>query len=288
MGKGKVESWRRVGAGWCGHSMRLYDTWRLCFRTPHKALKCHFRRLKWRPATPTAQVAGVEGEGLLYSHLKVAAVPCFPPAPPRLPASLTLSPSKQSNQRHRRWRQIRMPATWPAPDPPAPCSCLSALTAASRGVLCGRGSSSSTVNTSHAERIPKTLPTPFQPTQQPAPPTNPCYAPKPRSHDGRRLGTLPASSSSASVSGTNSRPGPGLAPVQQLKRSKGTNLCKLFSRLFRYAISFLLPRPSGGKHEEGKGGKESRSSSHLIQVLIPEFISKNGMHNDKSQLAGSI
>lgn len=37
------------------------------------------------------------------------------------------------------------------------------------GVLGGRGTSSSntsTVNTSHAERIPKTLPTPFQPTQQ--------------------------------------------------------------------------------------------------------------------------
>lgn len=34
----------------------LHDTWRLCFGTPHKALKCHFRRLKWRRATPTAQV----------------------------------------------------------------------------------------------------------------------------------------------------------------------------------------------------------------------------------------
>lgn len=137
---------------------------------------------------------GREGEGLLYSHLKVAAVPLLSPAP-RLQASLALSPSKQSNQRHRRWRQIRMPATWPGPGPPLLPAPASALTAASRGVLCGRGSSnsSSTVNTSHAERIPKTLPTPFQPTQQqPAPPTDPCYAPKPRSHDGRRLGTLPS------------------------------------------------------------------------------------------------
>lgn len=125
MGKGKVESWRRVGAAWCGHSMRLYDTWRLCFRTPHKALKCHFRRLKWRPATPTAQVAGVEGGGVTVLTLESCSSPLLSP-PLRLPASLTLSPSKQSNQRHRRWRQIRMPATWPAPGslPPAPCSCL--------------------------------------------------------------------------------------------------------------------------------------------------------------------
>lgn len=107
-------------------------------------------------------------------------------------------------------------------------------------MLGGRGTSSnntSTVNTSHAERIPKTLPTPFQPTQQqpatPPPASSPAYASQQRSHDGRRLGTPHGC-------GSNSRP--GLAPVQQLKRSKGRNLCKLFSRLFRYAIFlFLLP-----------------------------------------------
>lgn len=253
MGKGKVESWRRVGAGWCGHSMRLYDTWRLCFRTPHKALKCHFRRLKWRPATPTAQVAGVEGGGVTVLTLESCSSPLLSPRPASRPHSHCPQANKATNgiDDGDKLECLRLGLP-PAPGP-VPFSCP-ALTAASRGVLCGRGSSS-TVNTSHAERIPKTLPTPFQPTQQPAPPTNPCYAPKPRSHDGRRLGTLPASSSSASVSGSNSRPGPGLAPVQQLKRSKGTNLCKLFSRLFRYAISFLLPRPSGGKHEEGKGGR---------------------------------
>lgn len=31
------------------NSMTLHDTWRLCFHTPQKALKCHFRQLKWRP-----------------------------------------------------------------------------------------------------------------------------------------------------------------------------------------------------------------------------------------------
>lgn len=77
-GKGR-ESWRRVGAAWCGHSMRLYDTWRLCFRTPHKALKCHFRRLKWRPATPTAQVAGVEGGGVTVLTLESCSSPLLSP-----------------------------------------------------------------------------------------------------------------------------------------------------------------------------------------------------------------
>lgn len=58
----------------------LHDTWRLCFRTPHKALKCHFRRLKWRPATPTAQQWHGEGAAsrACLTLQSCSSSPCFP------------------------------------------------------------------------------------------------------------------------------------------------------------------------------------------------------------------